>query len=378
MKFSKTALSMAVLTLLAPVVLQAQIAYEVRTVQTVVAGPKLQVDFQIRSTGVTTFVLGTSTFVVNYNTLGLASSGTNVARVTANDGPWSGAQNADYNALAVSKGTGYAGVTVVFVGGTTETGLVVPGTFTRIGSITIVITDPTKTSQLAWRAIASVTQVLKVTSPGVATGGACDDITNAPSFLSLADAPLPVEMTNCVAVANRLNTTINWTTATETNNFGFDVERKMVTGSDWVKVGFVTGKGTSATPTHYSYVDESVAPGTYNYRIKQIDKSGASSYSSEMSVEVGSAARVFSLADNYPNPFNPTTNIEFTLPSNGHVSLKVYNSIGQEVATLFDGEGQAGRYIQAKFDATRLASGIYFARLQYGGKSLMKKMLLVK
>ncbi|MGA3286814.1 MAG: T9SS type A sorting domain-containing protein [Bacteroidota bacterium] len=90
------------------------------------------------------------------------------------------------------------------------------------------------------------------------------------------------------------------------------------------------------------------------------------------------APRVLSLAQNYPNPFNPTTTIEFTVPKDGHVSLTIYNSLGQLVATVFDGEARAGYIQRAMFDASQLASGVYFSRLQYNEKMLLKKLVLMK
>lgn len=95
-------------------------------------------------------------------------------------------------------------------------------------------------------------------------------------------------------------------------------------------------------------------------------------------VKVGIAPNVFDLSQNYPNPFNPTTSIQFSVPSDGRVTLKVYNTIGQEVATLFNDVAKAGEYHQAVFDGSRLASGIYFARLDFGGKQMMKKMAMIK
>ena len=96
-----------------------------------------------------------------------------------------------------------------------------------------------------------------------------------------------------------------------------------------------------------------------------------------MEVEVV-VPKVFGLSQNYPNPFNPATTLEFTVPTDGRATLKVYNTLGQEVATVFDGNAVAGQYHQATFDGTKLSSGIYFARLQYDGKQLLKKMLMVK
>jgi hypothetical protein len=90
------------------------------------------------------------------------------------------------------------------------------------------------------------------------------------------------------------------------------------------------------------------------------------------------APRVLSLAQNYPNPFNPTTTIEFTVPQDGRVSLMIYNSIGQLVTTVFNGEAKAGYVQRATLDASQLSSGVYFTRLQYDGKILMKKIVLMK
>jgi len=199
-------------------------------------------------------------------------------------------------------------------------------------------------------------------------------------YLRYSSAPLPVELTSLTASASRLNAQISWTTATETNNYGFEVERRSIetSGAAWAKVGFVQGVGTSSSPKDYSYVDASASAGRYAYRLKQIDNDGAFKYSQSTELEVGYAAKELALCDNYPNPFNPTTNVEFTVANNGRAVLKVYNAIGQEVAELFNGEAQAGKIIQARFDASRLASGIYYSRLQADGKSLVKRMMFIK
>jgi hypothetical protein len=191
-------------------------------------------------------------------------------------------------------------------------------------------------------------------------------------------APLPVEMASFTAVAQRNNVDLHWNTATEVNNFGFNVERQDATNTTWTKIAFVEGSGTSSAPHAYSYIDRGLLPGQYGYRIVQVDRTGGLKYSKEMHVDVGTAPRVFALSQNYPNPFNPTTTIEFTLPSDGRVVLKVYDITGREQATLLDEERKAGVYQQVVFDASRLASGVYFARLQFGGKQLLKKMLLLK
>jgi Secretion system C-terminal sorting domain len=204
--------------------------------------------------------------------------------------------------------------------------------------------------------------------------------------LAATTAPLPVELASFSATSQRTDATLQWKTATEINNYGFEVEREPLpspplTGEGtqgWAKVGFVEGSGTTNSPKTYSFTDSDVPPGNYSYRLKQIDHNGAFKYSAEIEVAIAAAPKVFELSQNFPNPFNPSTNIQFTVPADGRVMLKVYNTLGQEVATLFDGVAAAGQYNQATFDASRLASGIYFSRLEFGGKMQIKKMLLLK
>jgi hypothetical protein len=198
---------------------------------------------------------------------------------------------------------------------------------------------------------------------------------------------LPVELTTLGASSRQNTVELQWSTATEVNNYGFEVERRLIgeISVRWSTIGFVAGAGTSSSPLEYSFIDRQVSPGRYAYRIMQIDKDGSFKYTGEVEVEVGLAPKEFNLVQNYPNPFNPSTTIEFTVPEEGKASLKIYDVLGREVATLFDGE-VAGSYRQAIFDATRFAAGIYIARLKHfpagslagGEKQLLRKMLLVK
>jgi len=187
---------------------------------------------------------------------------------------------------------------------------------------------------------------------------------------------LPVEMMSFTATANRLNAELRWSTATEVNNYGFEIERRQ-TGS-WATVGFVEGAGTSSSPRDYSYTDKSLSPGRYTYRIKQIDNTGSFLYKNSAEVEIGLTAKVFELASNYPNPFNPSTTIQFTLGNDGMTSLQVYNMLGQKVATLFQGAAEAGKMYQVTLDASNLPSGLYFAKLESGNQHTIQKMVLLK
>jgi hypothetical protein len=197
-----------------------------------------------------------------------------------------------------------------------------------------------------------------------------------------ATSPLPVELVSFNASPKDNSVELKWTSATEANNYGFEIERKVLsnreTANNWQKVGSLEGSGTSSSPHDYSFIDHNLAPGRYAYRIRQINADGSFTYTKEVDLEVNLAPRVFALGQNYPNPFNPTTDIEFTIPSDGLSTLRVYNAIGQKVATLFDGVAKAEEYHHVVFDASRLASGIYFARLQYGQRQLTQKMILIK
>ena len=200
-----------------------------------------------------------------------------------------------------------------------------------------------------------------------------------------ASNPLPVQMSKFTVTSKRLSAVLDWTTATEVNCYGFDVERKAVSSqqsavgnSEFTKIGFVKGAGTSNVSHAYSYSDQPGTSGSYSYRIKQVDNDGTFEYYSPVESEVGVAAKVLTLGQNYPNPFNPSTKIEFTLPQDGHALVRVFNTVGQVVATLFDGVAQAGRYYQVSFDASKLSSGVYYSRLDFNGNHIVKKLLLVK
>ena len=187
---------------------------------------------------------------------------------------------------------------------------------------------------------------------------------------------LPVEMVSFTATANRTNAELHWSTATEVNNYGFEIERRQT--STWTKVGFVAGAGTSNAPHDYSYTDNNLSPGRYVYRIKQTDNNGTFSYKVSAEVEIGLTAKEFALLSNYPNPFNPSTTIQFTLGNDGMTSLQVYNMLGQKVETLFNGNAEAGKLYQVTLDASNLPSGVYFYRLESGSFVSTKKLILMK
>jgi hypothetical protein len=187
--------------------------------------------------------------------------------------------------------------------------------------------------------------------------------------------PVPVELSSFSANANGTSAVLYWSTATETNNQGFSIERKSAK-TNWQEVGYVPGFGTSTEQHSYSFSDDQLGAGSYSYRLKQTDFNGAYEYSDVVNVEI-SIPSEFSLNQNYPNPFNPTTNISYSIPQQSFVSIKVYNITGQEVAVLANGVQTEGHH-QATFDAKNLASGIYIVRMNAGSFSSTIKMNLLK
>jgi len=186
---------------------------------------------------------------------------------------------------------------------------------------------------------------------------------------------IPVELTSFKATVSESNVVLEWTTATETNNMGFEIQRRNE-DSKYQKIGYVPGHGTTIQIQNYSYVDSKVLSGNYFYRLKQIDFLGTYEYSDEIEVEVNGPL-TFVLEQNYPNPFNPSTLIKYSVPENGFVKLSVYNLVGEEVNLLVSGQVDAGFY-EIEFDATSLSSGIYFYRLQAGSFVETKKMVLLR
>ncbi len=200
------------------------------------------------------------------------------------------------------------------------------------------------------------------------------------------DAILPVELTTFTAkIINNDQVVLNWETATEVDNYGFEIERQSVpkdfensdlSNNSWEKVGFINGHGNSNSQKYYSFTDQYLGEGSrFVYRLKQIDLDGSFSYSK--TVEVVVLPNKFSLKQNFPNPFNPTTVINFSIAEKQSVTLTVTNAIGQEVAKLVDERKDAGIY-EVIFDAVNLPSGIYYYTLSAGDFIQTKKMLLLK
>lgn len=201
-------------------------------------------------------------------------------------------------------------------------------------------------------------------------------VENVANFVAMSDY-IPVELTSFAATVDAGSVTLQWTTATELNNAGFHIERRSVDGEGrFSSIGYVPGKGTTLFPSYYIYTDQAVATGNYEYRLRQVDYDGTTSYSDVVSVNVDQPI-TYDLTQNYPNPFNPSTMIKYSLAQNGMVKLAIYNVLGERVATLVNEVQKAGRY-EVKFDAAQFSSGIYFYRLESGDFTAVKKMILMK
>jgi hypothetical protein len=194
-------------------------------------------------------------------------------------------------------------------------------------------------------------------------------------FLKNNDYAVPVELTSFTADADGNEVHISWTTQTELNNSGFEIYR-LTHGTDWQKITFVPGIGSSTEPKNYFYTDIDVKNGNYFYQLKQIDYNGRYEFSNVISVDVSIPVK-YSLEQNFPNPFNPSTKISFSVPSNNFVTLKVYDVVGNEIETLVYEEKPAGLY-EVEFSARDLPSGIYVYELRAEKYLSMKKMILIK
>lgn len=190
-----------------------------------------------------------------------------------------------------------------------------------------------------------------------------------------ASNPLPVEFTSFSADVADGTVNLIWSTASEINNLGFEIERSN-DNIDFEKIGFVPGFGTTTEPKNYKYSDLLKNNGEYFYRLKQMDYNGSFNYSDAIEVEV-SLPIEYALEQNYPNPFNPSTIIKFSLPEANDVSLNIYNTLGQKVAQLVNSKLEAGRY-SYQWNAENMATGIYIYELRADKFVSVKKMILLK
>lgn len=194
------------------------------------------------------------------------------------------------------------------------------------------------------------------------------------ALLLKIDQQVPVELISFTASVNNAEIKISWTTATELNNSGFEIQRKNE-NSIWIPIGFIEGNGTTTKQNSYYFTDQNPVVGTNKYRLKQVDFDGSFEYSNE--VEADFMLQEYVLQQNYPNPFNPETKINFNIPKEEFINVTIYNSLGEKVATLLNGVMNAGSH-SIIFDANGFASGLYILKMTSGSYSNTIKMNLMK
>jgi len=182
---------------------------------------------------------------------------------------------------------------------------------------------------------------------------------------------IPVELKSFLYEIEGNKVLLKWSTATETNNMGFRINR------DGEEIGFIPGVGTTTEPQNYSFADENVENGTYLYSLIQIDYDGSTENIGAVEIIINNTPNEYSLLQNFPNPFNPSTIISYTVPERIKVVLKVYDVLGTEVAELINDIKSPGRY-EVEFNSKGLPSGIYFYTIQAGKFTNSKKMILLK
>ena len=210
-----------------------------------------------------------------------------------------------------------------------------------------------------------------------------DELTlwNKDNFDDEVTTPIPVELTSFTTSIVNGKVLVSWQTATEINNAGFNLERSKDNLS-YNEIAFIPGHGTTTYKSEYSYTDNPTLSGKYYYRLKQVDLDGSFEYSDIVEVDVNIPIK-FLLDQNYPNPFNPSTTIRFALPTKAKVNIRLYNTLGQEVANILSSEQLDAGIHETIFNASNFSSGVYFYRLEAKGEdgsnfAKTKRMLLIK
>ncbi len=341
--------------------------YDLQFVEVQNTGTQYDVKVQMKSNGAT-FKMGSGNLVFTYNTAALS---TPTLLSTAN---FSGTFYSPMTVTQPASGRVSMNIELLLPGfGTT-----VPGTYLDVATIRFNILNLASTTGLVWRTV----------SPNATNAFQDDNSTLVPAgTLHSFDEPLPIQLSSFAAyVTGQNDVRLEWSTVSETNNFGFEVQKAQNQPHDFTTVpnSFVAGNGTTVEPHEYSFVDPATPQGTWFYRLKQIDLDGTIHYTEAIQVDVlsgveeaGSIPATLALDQNYPNPFNPSTMIKFALPQQSHVTLEVFNVIGERVAMLINGVKPAG-YHAVNFDAVKLASGLYIYRLSTADMTIVRKMTLVR
>lgn len=224
-----------------------------------------------------------------------------------------------------------------------------------------------------------VAQATELRPPSAPTQICVPSVSSFSDFtVGAPEAALPVELTTFVAAVGGESVRLDWATASETNNAGFAVERRVDGAKAWAEVGYVAGGGTTLEARAYSFTDAALPyeARALHYRLRQVDYDGAVQYSAEIDVEPGLPTD-FALEPAFPNPARAEATLRYALPSAATVSLEVYDALGRRVLVLVREEQEAGRYA-VPLDARALASGVYFVRLRADGRVAGQRVTVVR
>ena len=285
--------------------------------------------------------------------------------------------NIDYNGLSRPGGIAYGDYMFVVGGERGGPGGYCDSTFVfSIADNAWVFTIPGKpmaTSNI-WNTVSAkvINDTVRLFAPGAYNVSAKDNF----DVLGCGLLVIPVELASFTASVGENSVQLNWTTATETNNFGFEVQRA-ITGSEFEKVGFIPGYGTTTERKSYSFNDANLAVGNYTYRLIQIDLDGTRYTVGTIEAEVTFVPQKYALFQNYPNPFNPSTTIKYQLPEKSQVTLRIYDVLGNLITSLVNTEQNAGSY-EVVLDASDYSSGVYLYTITAGKFTDSKKLILIK
>ncbi|MCH7640062.1 MAG: T9SS type A sorting domain-containing protein [Bacteroidetes bacterium] len=202
-----------------------------------------------------------------------------------------------------------------------------------------------------------------------------DDPADIAAHASDAQTAIPVELLSFDAILDGRNVSLRWATASETNNAGFEVQ--MDAGSGFQALGFVNGHGTTTEAQTYSFAIRDLDPGTYVFRLKQIDFDGAFEYHGDLEVAVETPDR-YVLMPAYPNPFNPEATVRFAIRDSAPVTLTLHDALGRQVSTLYSGTPEANQTLSVRIDGSGLPSGLYLVRLTGSNFSALQPVTLLK
>lgn len=330
-------------------------------------GTKFSYDIYILKNTPGAFRMGNSSFYVSYN----ANTLNNPVISNVNPKYTVGGMSSSYNApfAVITPSQSKVGVQIQYIPSTSGEDISSnPGTF-GLGEMICTVTLDIQSASLItlnWNQLNSA-----VVNPFFGTAYS--------RFFGSYNGTLPVELSSFTANINKNNVNLNWQTASESNNSGFDIERKSFEdNSQWSKISFVEGNGTTNEFRSYSFNDSKLNSGKYSYRLKQIDFNGNFDYFNLQNEIIIGVPDQFELSQNYPNPFNPTTKINFSLPVDSKVKLSIYDMSGKLVATLINNEFRSANYYSIDFNGANLSSGAYFYTVEAGNNVVTKKMVLIK